>query len=60
MADSEALKGIAMTLRVIAKRPDPMESARTLRVLARQLEEMAEAGEVRSYETPDIDGVQPQ
>ena len=47
MADSEALKGIAMTLRVIAKRPDPAESARTLQVLAKHLEEMAgkEAGE---------------
>lgn len=49
MADSEALKGIAITLRVIAKRPDPAESARTLHLLAMQLEEMAK-GEVTRCE----------
>ncbi len=50
MADSEALKGIAMTLRVIAKRPDPTESARTLKVLANQLEEMANVEQVAQKE----------
>lgn len=56
MADSEALKGIAMTLRVIARRPDPVESARTLRVLASQLEEMArnEVGECEAETTSSL------